>query len=134
MSKVYFRHKSVKYIPVCMTLKKITTITYINKPEFLYFLSYGIYLIYTLLTTTFFYAFFYQEIIYKCLILTCMFILALKEIVFKRLSNLELIGLIICMALSLILLRRMVGQFSLLPFFLYIYCSRDIPFENAHVR
>ena len=130
MSKVYFRHKSVKYIPVCVTLKKITITTYINKPEFLYFLSYGIYLIYTLLTTTFFYAFFYQEIIYKCLILTCMFILALKEIVFKRLSNLELIGLIICMALSLILLRRMVGQFSLLPFFLYIYCSRDIPFEK----
>ncbi len=103
---------------------------FISKEEFFYFVAYGIYLIYTFLTTTFFYSLFFQETIYKCLIILCLVILIIKEIFFKKMSYMEIVGFCICLAFSIVLLRRMVGQFSLLPFFFYIYSARDIPFEK----
>lgn len=110
--------------------RRVKTIKYIEKGQVLFFISYGIYLIYSFLTTTFFYTYFFNETIYKSLVILCMFLLAVEQIYLKKLSSRQVAGLIVCMGMSLILLRRMMGQFSLLLLFLYIYCCRDITFER----
>lgn len=110
---------SIHKIPIIM---KVT--------EILFFLSYGIYLIYTFLTTTFFYTYYYNEMIYKLVMLGCIGVVLFSEVTIKKCSQRELVWLLVCLALSTILLRRMMGQFSLLPFFILIYASRDIPFKK----
>lgn len=110
--------------------KRLKVNTHIDNRKMLFFISYSLYLTYSFLTTTFFYTHFFNEMIYKGLMMLCMFLLVLEQLYFKRLSYKQLLGGILCLGLSLILLRRMMGQFSLLLFFLYIYCCRDIPFDE----
>lgn len=95
--------------------------------EKLFFLSLGLYLIFTILNTSF-YAI-YINSFSKLLMVLCVLILILKEILLKETTRKELLLLFISfILLSLLLLH--VNGIAMLPLFFFIYSARNIEFKK----
>lgn len=95
--------------------------------EKLFFLSYGIYLTFSILNASF-----YQKYIYsyqKSVMVICVVIAIFSEILKKKLKKKESTLLITCGILFFILLFHMNGL-AMFPLFIYIYSARSIDFKK----
>lgn len=101
------------------------------KYDFLFFLSYGIFLVVCILSTSFFYNLFVGRP-HMWLQILCVALLGAYEVRNGGLRNQNWKALIVCVVLFLISLR--VSQASMhrqsVLMFLFIYCARDIPFAK----
>lgn len=101
----------------------------INLSEFLFFVSYGIYIIINLLRASF-----YQKYIstaaFKYIMCICILLLIMKEVFHKKILLKDIFILLMCIGLSFIILKNINGQFAMLPLFLLIYSARDIEFRK----
>lgn len=101
------------------------------KYDFLFFLSYGIFLVICILSTSFFYNLFVGRP-HMWLQILCVALLGAYELRNGGLRNQDWKALIVCAALFVISLRvshASVHRQSVLMF-LYIYCGRNIPFAK----
>lgn len=93
----------------------------------LFFLSYGIYLLVTLLGISF-YAIYINPYV-KVLIILCVLIIIFKEILCEKIHFKEILYLLICGVLSLIMLIHSVNA-TLFPIFFFLYGARKIEFKR----
>lgn len=101
----------------------------INLSEFLFFVSYGIYLIINLLRSSF-YQKYINQATFKYMMFGCIVILILKEVYRKNIFFKDIFTFVICMGVSFILLKNMNGQYAILPLFALIYSARNIEFKK----
>ena len=98
-----------------------------NISEKLFFFSYGIYLIFNIVNTSFYSI--YISSYMKYIMILCTIILIFKEILCKRLLKKEFFLLLICgFLLSFILLH--VNGYAMFPLFFFIYSARNIDFKK----
>lgn len=98
-----------------------------NIDEFLFFVAYSMYLV-----TAFFHISFYASYISKygkTIMLLCAIVIVFKELFVNKIRGKELIGLLICIILSLILFLHVNG-YLMFPFFVLIYGARRIKFKK----
>lgn len=95
--------------------------------EKLFFLSYGIYLLFCILNASFYtiYIYSYQKII----MMLCAIITIFGELMKKNLKKKELILLIFCAILFCILLNHLNGL-AMFPLLFYLYSARNIDFKK----
>ena len=87
--------------------------------EKLFFLSYGIYIFFSILSTTFYFQYFSD--FYSWIVVFCIIILIFSESLKYRVRNKEILG----MAISLILFLLMFKVTSVAAaIIIYIYCAR----------
>ncbi len=98
-----------------------------NISEKLFFLSYGIYLIFTILDSSFYSTYIHTYLNYIMII--CTFILIFSELLNKKISIKELCLLFICGFLFILLFMHLNGP-TMLPLFFYIYSSRNVDFNK----
>ncbi len=92
--------------------------------EKLFFLSYGIYIFFSILSTTFYFQYFSD--FYSWIVVFCIIILIFSESLKYRVRNKEILG----MAISLILFLLMFKVTSVAAaIIIYIYCARNIDFK-----
>ena len=98
--------------------------------DMLYFISFGLFMVSSILSTSFFYKHFLGRP-YNHLQMTCMGLLLAYEIVSNR-TRQNWIGLAVCAALFAITKRISVegSQQQVVMMFAYIYCARNIPFAK----
>lgn len=99
--------------------------------DFLYFLSFGLFLASSILSTSFYYRYFIGKP-YMWLQIACFFLLAAYELRNGGFSAQQWVGFGISAAMFLIALRVSEGNLHRLVamMFLYIYCGRRIPFAK----
>ncbi len=106
----------------------------VNTNEMIYFISYGLYLLFTILNTSF-YAKYINGTLYKMILIICTCILIINEMIKSKYSVKKLIGLFITLLLFGIILRVSNGieglTFALL--ILYVYCGCDIEFKKIAI-
>ena len=110
-------------------IRKINLEFKINLSEFLFFVSYGIYLIINLLRASF-YQKYIKQATFKYMMFVCIVVLVSKEIYRKTISFKDIFTFAICMVVSFILLKNMNGQYAILPLFVLIYSARNIEFKK----
>ena len=93
----------------------------------LFFISYGLYILVTLLNTSF-YAIYINSHLKLCMII-CISIIIFKEILCERIKIKEIFYLLICSFLSLIMLLRTNG-ITIFPIFFFLYGARRIEFKK----
>lgn len=103
-----------------ISLQKIT--------EFLFFLAFGVYLLFTILSTSF-YASYLPNGYMKMVVIFCIIILLFKELLHKKTSYKEVVYLILFAFLSILILYHL-NKTSMIPFFLLIYSARKIKFDK----
>ena len=98
--------------------------------DMLFFISYGLFLVSSILSTSFFYKHFYGPTNNRLQML-CMGLLLVYELLSNR-SRQNWLGLAICAALFAIVKRVSVEgtQQQVVMMFAYIYCARNIPFAK----
>lgn len=99
--------------------------------EVLYFTSYGIFMVFGILMSTF-YAKYVDGVPHQIMTVVCLGLLVLKELTTQRHSHRELFGLGVCLLLFLISVRVGVGlEEKFIAFlFLYIFCARNLTFHR----
>jgi len=109
-----------------MTIK----IPKINKSEQIFFLSYGIYLFFSILSTSFYYRYFTG--IYKFIIMGCGLLILVSELKKVHVNRKGFAGLIVCISLFFITYFSSSGavQNTIPLMFLLIYAARNIRFEK----
>lgn len=97
----------------------------------LFFISYGLFLITSILSTSFFYGYFEGKF-YMCLQILCLMILGLYELRNGFLKAQQWIPLLVLVVMTLLGMYPALGsQTRLVPMmFCYIYCARRIPFAK----
>ena len=98
--------------------------------DMLFFISYGLFMISSILSASFYYKYFLGNP-YSHLQMLCMGLLVVYELVSNRLRQ-NWVGLAVCIALFAITKRiSVVGtQQQVVMMFAYIYCARNIPFAK----
>lgn len=98
-----------------------------NISEKLFFLAYGIYLIFYIFNVSFYAR--YIDKYTRIVIILCVVIELCRELFCTKLSKKELFFLIVCFLLSGLLLLHLNG-ISMLPLFFFIYGARNIDFRK----
>lgn len=102
-----------------------------SKREVYYFVIYGIFLFFTLLSTSFYYAY-YAGTPLQIISLVCVFLLLLMEILLNRMTKRAFLISILCILMTFILAKNNVGaiQNTVTVSLLFVFCARDISFEK----
>lgn len=98
-----------------------------NTYEILFFLSYGIYLLTTIINASFFASYINSKL--KFIMLLCGIIIVFNEMLVKKIKLKELCFLFFCILLSCILLIHTNGV-QMFPVFLFLYGARHIKFDK----
>ena len=107
-----------------ITVPKIT----VKLNEILFFMAYGLYMIVSILRTSF-YAVYIQGLI-KYVLLLCLGLLVLKEIYGSKYSLKTIAGAIVAFGLLLIINNSLDGMIQFGTSIVLIYCARDIPLKK----
>lgn len=100
----------------------------INLSEFLFFVSYILYLSVTLLNTTFWAAYFPSDFVKICM-LVCSVLLIIKEVICDKIGIKEVLLFLLCVISSSIMMLH-INKIVMLPFFIFLYSSRKIDFNK----
>lgn len=102
-----------------------------KKNEQLFFLAYGIFMFFAVLSTSLYYKYFYGTV-YSFVLVTCFLLLCLNEVSnSKKMNYTTFVGLIICFVLYLLIGHangNYFGTIALIPIF--AYCGRNIDFNK----
>ncbi|MGN8862555.1 hypothetical protein ACTNCE_11630 [Dorea longicatena] len=106
----------------------------LNSNEIIYFMSYGLYLFFTILNTSF-YAKYFDGMLYKMALIICTSILIINEIIKINYSVKKMMGLFIVVLLFGIILHVSSGTegFAFALLVIYIYCGSDIEFRRIAI-
>ena len=106
------------------------TIESTKSKEMPFFIAYGIFLLFGILSQSFYYKYFMSA--HKFIILGCCVILVLHELQYTRTTKKGLIGLSICVLMFLITFSVSNGanQNTVPALFLFVYASRNIKFDK----
>lgn len=102
----------------------------VKKDDLLFYLSYGIILVFSILSTSFYYQYF-QGTLYKLVIVFCCVLLVCNELQ-KKINLKVLFGLLLCLMLFGVMALMSAGsnQYVAAMVILYIYCSRNMEFKK----
>lgn len=105
-------------------------IPHIEKNEQIFFVAYLIFLVFSILSTSFYYKYFIE--IYKYIIAFSCMLLIIQEIKSLKLKKDSFIGLLLCITLFIITITGSQGaiQNSVSAMFLFMYCARKVSFEK----
>ena len=98
--------------------------------QILFYISFGIFLILTLLRSSFYYQFF-MGTIFKAGLAVCVLLILVNEIIFGRLEERGYISIIICTVFVILFFVANVRQYKVMTAtVLFIIAARKIPFKN----
>lgn len=105
----------------------------IKNTEYLFFLSYGIMLVFGILSGSLYYRYFVD--VYKYIILCCCFLLVINEILIRKITYKEIAGLLVCILLFFIVYFSSKGaaQNAVASIFLYSFSARRINFKKISI-
>lgn len=102
---------------------------HLNLHEKIFFVAYVIYLVFGILSTTFYYKY-YAGILHTLILLTCVLILIINEVVANKYTLKTLFILAICMLLCGIVSLKYSGLNNMLCVIIFIYAARNISFDK----
>lgn len=112
-----------------LSLKKNIGIKDYLDSEGVFFLSYIVYLFFLILRSSFYYQYF-NGILNKLIFLGIAGVLALSVFMKDNVSKKSAFLAIFSLVFSGVFLLRLSGRYELIPFFLLLYCGRNIKFER----
>lgn len=102
---------------------------YLNLHEIIFFVAYVIYLVFGILSTTFYYKY-YAGILHMLILLTCVLILIINEVVANKYTLKTLLILALCMLLCGIVSLKYSGLNNMLCVIIFMYAARNISFDK----
>ena len=108
----------------------IIKIPVLKGKEQVFFLSYGIFLVFAVLSASLYYKYF-AGTLYTIILMLCLTLLVFDEIFFDKITIKSLFPLLLCLALYILIAivnGNAFGTLQLIP--IYIYCSRKIDFKR----
>lgn len=107
------------------------TMQKIQSSEFPFFISYGIFMFFAILSTSFYYRYFIGTP-FKIILVVCFVILIYQEIIVGKYTVKSLASAVLCIISILIVWRVSLGatQNTVILIFIYNYCARRISFEK----
>ncbi|RHP66844.1 hypothetical protein DXA59_14645 [Clostridium sp. OF03-18AA] len=102
-------------------------VPHVLQKEFIFLISYTLYLVFWLLSTTFYYEY-YEGVLFRIIKLVCITMLVLNEILYNKNSFRSVHGLALCAFIYIIVIRNIGALSDVAMLLIFIYCGRNVSF------